>query len=98
MSGKKARLSSLARQLEAVPSDKAAVSSRPRPLERSRAIEPNPTRGERGDFLRVTITLPAELLGALREVGLRRRANGQRDTSVSALVREAAAKLVTEAN
>lgn len=48
-------------------------------------------RGERGDFLKTTLTLPADMLGELRALGMRRKAAKQKDTDTSALVREALA-------
>ncbi len=58
------------------------------------APPPNPERGQRGEFLKVTITLPAEMLLELRRLGLQRRAAGQKNTGVSELVREAVAILL----
>lgn len=46
-------------------------------------------RGERGDFLKTTLTLPAEMLAELRALGMRRKAAKMKDTDTSALVREA---------
>ena len=57
-------------------------------------IDPNPPRGERGNFFKMTLTLPPEMVGALRDLGLRRRVEGQKDTSLSALIREAVAELL----
>ncbi|MEE8151639.1 MAG: hypothetical protein V3T76_01215 [candidate division NC10 bacterium] len=56
--------------------------------------DPNPERGLRGDFLKITITMPAKMLGDLKVLGLRRRANGRKDTDVSSLIREAVADLL----
>ena len=56
----------------------------------------SPPRGERSDFLKVTITLPAETLLKLKELGLKRKANGEIDTDVSCLVREALKLLLEE--
>ena len=56
--------------------------------------EPNPERGLRGDFLKITITMPARMLGDLKIFGLRRRANGRKDTDISSLIREAVAELL----
>ena len=56
--------------------------------------EPNPERGLRGDFLKITVTIPARMLGDLKILGLRRRATGQKDTDISSLVREAVADLL----
>lgn len=56
--------------------------------------DPNPERGLRGNFLKITITIPAKMLGDLKILGLRRRASGRKDTDVSSLIREAVADLL----
>ena len=56
--------------------------------------DPNPERGLRGDFLKITVTMPAKMLGDLKVLGLRRRAGGRKDTDVSSLIREAVADLL----
>ena len=57
-------------------------------------IKANPDIGERGDFIKITITLPPEMLEALKVLGVRRKASKQKDTNVSALIREAVADLM----
>ena len=56
--------------------------------------DPNPERGLRGDFLKITVTIPAKMLGDLKIFGLRRRAKGRKDTDISSLIREAVADLL----
>lgn len=56
--------------------------------------DPNPRRGQRGDFLKITITMPAEMLSGLQTLGLRRRIAGKKDTDISSLIREAAVNLL----
>lgn len=46
-------------------------------------------RGERGDFLKTTITISAEMLTELRALGMKRKSAKQKDTDTSALIREA---------
>jgi hypothetical protein len=58
------------------------------------ALEANPERGHRGDFLKITITMPAKMLGDLKILGLRRRTRGEKDTDISSLVREAVSVLL----
>ena len=58
------------------------------------ALEANPERGHRGDFLKITVTMPAKMLGDLKTFGLRRRARGEKDTDISSLVREAVSVLL----
>jgi hypothetical protein len=59
---------------------------------------PNPARGLRGDFQKVTITLPMDMLRDLRLLGLARRAEGAKSTGVSELVREAIDDLLERAH
>jgi hypothetical protein len=58
--------------------------------------EPEPTaqegqvpRGQRGDFLQITIKIPADMLTELRILGMKRKSKKMKDTDTSALVREA---------
>ena len=93
----KARLQQLATDLRTAaptpepPTPPAAPSARPLPA-------PNPARGLRGDFHKVTITLPLDTLRDLRLLGLARRAEGATSTGVSELVREAIHDLLERAH
>ena len=91
----KARLQQLATDLQtAAPAPEAAA-----PPAGARAPRlPNPARGERGDFQKVTITLPIDMLRDLRLLGLARRAAGAKSTGVSELVREAVHDLLERAH
>jgi len=64
---------------------KAVPAAPPMPKEREGHIP----RGERGDFLKTTITISAEMYTELRMLGLKRKAAKQKDTDTSALIREA---------
>jgi hypothetical protein len=93
----KARLHQLATDLRTAapapeaPAPPAAPSARtPRP--------PNPARGQRGDFQKVTITLPMDMLRDLRLLGLARRGQGAKSTGVSELIREAIHDLLEHAH
>ena len=92
----KARLQQLATDLRTVapapepPAPPAAGAPVPR--------QPNPARGQRGDFHKVTITLPLDTLRELRLLGLARRAQGAKSTGVSELVREAIHDLLERAH
>jgi hypothetical protein len=55
---------------------------------------PNPARGERGDFLKTTLHLPADMMEGLKVLSVRRRAAGIKDSTSSALIREAVAELL----
>ncbi|MGA8164592.1 MAG: hypothetical protein WB791_06150 [Waddliaceae bacterium] len=80
---KKSKLSELNKALAAA--DKPVA----KPKAQSKSVEANPTRGERGDFLKVTITLSPEMLVSLKKVGMERKIQGMKDTDVSSLIREA---------
>lgn len=82
----KARISTLAAELKTEGGSRRAT--------KAAAKEPmtvNPARGERGGFLKTTVTLPADMLFQLRTIGLQRRAAGEKDTGVSEMVRDAVA-------
>ncbi len=55
---------------------------------RKKGIDPNPEKGKRGDFLKVTITLSPEIFQLLNEESTRRRLEGQKPATVSGLIRE----------
>lgn len=84
---KKAKLSQLNAEIKKNSSKEKSLKKE------SNKIQPNPERGERGNFLKITITLPPEVLGKLRQLGLERKAEGERDTDVSSLIREAVSLL-----
>lgn len=85
---KKARISQLAVDLH-------RVEAQATPPQVTLDIDANPERGERGDFLKLTITMPAAMLTALRTVGIQRRARGQKNTTASELIREAVSNLIS---
>lgn len=90
----KARLHQLATDLRtAAPTPETPAAPSARPLQ-----SPNPARGLRGDFHKVTITLPLDTLRELRLLGLARRAQGATSTGVSELVREAIHDLLERAH
>jgi hypothetical protein len=92
----KARLQQLATDLRTAASAPEALP----PPEASTAPprQPNPARGQRGDFQKVTITLPLDMLRDLRLLGLARRAEGAKSTGVSELIREAVHDLLERAH
>ena len=91
----KARLQTLAAELRP-PAPPVETPAPMAPLAAPR--EPNPARGQRGDFQKVTITLPLDMLRELRLLGLARRAQGTKSTGVSELVREAIVGLLEQAH
>lgn len=74
----KARLSKLHRDLEKKDDRKKT----------SKESAKNIPRGERTNFLKITITLPPDLWVALKTIGTQRKANGDCDYDVSSLIRE----------
>jgi len=74
--------------------DELRTPTAPETPEERPAIDPNPDRGGRSDFLKTTVTLPEELLGELQRLGRRRRKARKPNTTVSAILREAAADLL----
>jgi len=52
----------------------------------------HPIRGERGDFLKLTITMPPELVLKLKQHGAERRILGEKDCDTSSLIRSAVKK------
>ena len=76
---KKAKLSQLHKELL----DNPKVKSK-----KTKSSSVNPIRGERGNFLKVTITLPPSTLGELKRLGIDRKLRGEKDTDVSSLIRE----------
>lgn len=52
-------------------------------------MEAHIPRGERGDFIKTSITIPCDLLAELRALGMKRKGMKMKDTDTSALIREA---------
>lgn len=90
---KKAKLSQLHKEL--ISSEKAEIKSASKQIKPANNLQDqvkavsSPVRGERGDFLKVTITLPPVMLADLKRLGIERKLQGMRDTDVSSLIREA---------
>jgi len=55
------------------------------------SVEVHRQYGERGDFEKVTVTLPSEVRGLLLEESLRRKKERSKDWAIAAIVREAIA-------
>lgn len=53
-------------------------------------------RGERGDFLKTSITISAQLLTDVRALGMQRKSLKEKDTDFSSLVREALTDLLNK--
>ena len=53
------------------------------------SLEANPPHGARGEFVKVTVTLPPEVYGLIAQEAMRRKMAKERDPLISAIVREA---------
>ncbi len=93
---RKARLQTLAADLRSAAAPPAPPPAAPGAAAPTSRL-PNPARGLRGDFQKITITLPMDMLRDLRLLGLARREGGAKSTGVSELVREAIADLLERA-
>lgn len=78
-------------QLAAKAKELQRAEDQPQPVPVAPPRVANPPRGERGGFLNVTVTLPPEVLTALKALGVRRRIAGDVNSTTSDLVREAVA-------
>jgi len=61
-----------------------------------KGANPNPPYGARGDFRKITITLPRDAYDRLMEESARRRIAGEPNPLLSALLREAASSYFGE--
>ncbi len=52
-------------------------------------LEANAPHGEKGDYRKITITVPAEVLSLLVDEAARRKKAGEKNAQISALIREA---------
>jgi hypothetical protein len=90
---KKAMLSQMNKQLGNQEDTKEKKTKKSPAQKRDEEAKPlldsNIPRGERADFLKITLTIPADLLTELRALGMKRKANKMKDTDTSALIREA---------
>lgn len=87
MAKKPSMMSSLKRELE-----KAEKKTKAKKNE----SELHPMRGERGDFLKLTITMPPELVLKLKQHGAERRILGEKNCDTSSLIRSAVKKYLNE--
>ena len=78
----KTRLTHLAARLAEAP-------TAPAPAVAPESVEANPPHGRRGEFVKVTVTLPPEVYGLIAQEAMRRKMAKERDPLISAIVREA---------
>lgn len=87
----KASLKQLNKQL----SKKESETQASEVFKASTEIQANIPRGERANFLKITITIPADMLSVLKNIGIKRKASGQKDSDTSSLIREAVAAFIS---
>jgi len=71
------------------PSPVACLTAVPHPAENRASDPPEFGHGEKGDFRKVTVTLPPPVYGKLIQESARRKMAGERNQLISAMVREA---------
>lgn len=59
------------------------------------AVDPNPPKGEKGDFLKVTVSLSPEIYELLGAESTRRKTAKEKDSAISAIIREAVVEKLT---
>jgi hypothetical protein len=84
MTDGKTRLAELAARISEKPK---AVKAAPR--EQSLGKEPNPPHGEKGDFIKVTVTLPPAVYQLIMAEVVQRKMRKERNPQLSAVIREA---------
>ncbi len=60
------------------------------------SVEVDRPYGERGDFEKVTVTLPSDVRGLLLDESLRRKKHRSKDWPIAAIMREAIASYLTK--
>jgi hypothetical protein len=86
----KTRLTQLAARLAEPPARDAE------PLQHATALEANPPHGQKGDFVKVTVTLPPAVYALLAQEATRRKLTKARDPLISAIIREAVVAYLQE--
>lgn len=87
MSGK-ARLTELATRISEKRKDVSSV------ILNTEKLEANPSHGEKGDFVKVTITMPPAVYELIAREAARRKMAKERDPNISAIIREASVKFL----
>ena len=65
---------------------------------KAKTLIPNPERGNRGDFERLTITMPPDMVEALELIRRQRKRAKEKNTDLSSLIREAVALWLEKKN
>ncbi len=59
--------------------------------DRKKPLDPNPARGSRGDFEKLTITMPPNMVDALENIRRQRKRTKSGNADLSSIIREAVA-------
>ena len=58
---------------------------------RKKPLDPNPARGNRGDFEKLTITMPPDMVDSLENIRRQRKRSKSGNADLSSIIREAVA-------
>jgi transcriptional regulator of met regulon len=83
-----------ARRLTDLVSQFDAPAKKAEPKSRSKLVA-NPEHGEKGDFVRCTITLPPEVYKILNDEAGRRKMAKEKNSQISAIIREAVVAMLS---
>lgn len=87
MTSRKAKLTELNKDL------KQSFPQKPQPI---KTMEANVPRGERAEFLKLSITMSSQMLSALKMLGLKMKESGEKDGDTSSLIRLAVAEFLNK--
>lgn len=59
--------------------------------DRKKPLDPNPARGNRGDFEKLTITMPPDMVDSLESIRRQRKRSKSGNADLSSIIREAVA-------
>ena len=68
---------------------KKRLSEKPKSGKKGALIEANPAHGEKGDFVKVTVTLPPKVYELIMGEATRRKMAKEKNPQLSAIIREA---------
>lgn len=90
---KKARLTELASRISEKPKEEKRKEEKHKEEKKyfgnTEKVEPNPPHGEKGDFIKVTVTLPPAIYELIAQEATRRKMAKEPNPLISAVIREA---------
>lgn len=89
---KKARLAELASRISDKPKEEK------KHFGNTEELDPNPPHGEKGDFVKVTVTLPPAVYELIAQEAMRRKMAKESNPLISAIIREAIAEKYSSRN